>query len=72
MGSLLLGTLSAEGTSRSVDCVPMEVPLAPAVPFSATSYCKPAPKSESAWAVYFPFVHMLTTDADEPLDEAYT
>lgn len=49
-----------------------KVPLVLTAPFSETSYCEPAPKPEIPWAVCFPFVHMLTTTSEKPLDEAST
>ena len=49
-----------------------KVPLALTAPFSATCYCEPAPTPEIHWVVYFPFVHMLTTNTEELLGEAYT
>lgn len=66
------GSCLQEGISLLAYNILRKVPLALNAPFSVTSDCEPAPKPEIPWAVYFPFVHMLTTNAEEPLGEAHT
>lgn len=73
MGPFLLG--EAVYRKESLSCFTIyltKIPLALTAPFSATSDCEPAPKPEIPWTVYFPFVYMLTTNAEEPLGEAHT
>lgn len=65
-----VGSCLQEGICALVCCVLARVPLALTASLSATSSHEPAPDPRTPWTVYFPFVHMLPANVEEPLGEA--